>query len=111
VTWSESHYLASAPIVVIFTLLFTVCFMKRDGNAGIHRLKNIVRGGVNSDVTRVHYAYKREMLFYTVVLSRACAERIILSRFICYEQIYMKRTIHVPRNEVPAYSLQCGIGT
>jgi hypothetical protein len=68
--------------VVILAQLVTVWFMQRIGKAGIHQSNNTLWGAVRSSVTPAHGSYcadNGEILFWTVLLSRACAERVILS--------------------------------
>jgi hypothetical protein len=81
---SASVYLASALQVGILSRLVTAWFMQRDGKAGINRAKNILHGSVRSIVARAHCsysAYNGEILFFMVVLSRACAVCVILPSF------------------------------
>jgi hypothetical protein len=59
----------------------TAWFMQRDGKASINGTNNILRGDVRSIVmaraaTTAHTAEKK--LFWTAVLSGACAESVIL---------------------------------
>jgi hypothetical protein len=68
--------------IAILAQLVTAWFMQRDGKAGIHRSNNILSGGARS-LLHVHAAHSvcvcnGEMLFWTVVLSTAFAESIIL---------------------------------
>jgi hypothetical protein len=63
-----------------FSLLITTWFMQRDGNAVIGRIT--LRYGIRVYLARVcssYCVYDGEMLFRTVVLSRACAEPDILT--------------------------------
>jgi hypothetical protein len=67
--------------LTILVLLVTAKYTQRDGKAGGHRSNNILCRGVRSVVTSAHCscsAYNREVLFWTVGLNRACAERVIL---------------------------------
>jgi hypothetical protein len=53
-----------------------------DGKAGIHESKNNLRGGVWSTVTHAHCSYcvyNREILFWIVVLNKACHTNLSLS--------------------------------
>jgi hypothetical protein len=42
-------------VVLILAQLVVAWFMQRDGSAGIHKSKNILRGGVCSIVAHAHY--------------------------------------------------------
>jgi hypothetical protein len=60
--------------------------MQRDGKAGVHRSNNIVRGCVRSIVTREscpNWPHSGNLYFGRVVLSRACAKRVILTTLHC----------------------------
>jgi hypothetical protein len=82
-TLSASVYFPSEPVILV--RLVTARFMQRDDRTGIHQSSNILRGGVRSIVTHAHYpshAYNGGMLFWAVVLIKACAARVTLTSLL-----------------------------